>query len=144
MLNNKKLPEQNHFSNDEASGENYEVENDDKDFTDTLLKCYFKNPEKLKFVHVSYIIGDLLGGSSAIGNLLFRAIGYLTLYPEFQEAIYQESMKVLTEEGCQTIDLSHRKKMMYTQATILETLRIASSPLVPHICTESTKLKGKC
>ena len=40
------------------------------------------------------------------------------------------------------INLSHRNGLPYTAAAIHEALRIASSPIVPHVAVRDTKIQG--
>lgn len=134
----------NIFSDTQPNNFNeFDIQDDNLDFTDLLLIYHLKNPDQLSWMQTSYIIGDLLGGSTAIGNLLFRIFGFLALYPHFQDAILQEAKQALENDPeKEMIDLSHKKKMVYTQAVIMEALRISSSPIVPHVSDQKSTIQG--
>jgi len=89
----------NIFSDTQPNNFNeFDIQDDNLDFTDLLLIYHLKNPDQLSWMQTSYIIGDLLGGSTAIGNLLFRIFGFLALYPHFQDAILQEAKQALEND----------------------------------------------
>lgn len=93
-----------------------------------------------------YEIGDLIGGHSAVGNLLTRLIGFVALNDSVQKELYLEAVNTLkrkSDKSC-LITLEDRPFMPLTEASILETLRIASSPIVPHVNREDTTLQGMC
>lgn len=44
--------------------------------------------------------------------------------------------------GIRNVNLFDRPVMPYTEATILETLRYSSSPIVPHVASQDTSIAG--
>lgn len=46
-------------------------------------------------------------------------------------------------EGNRDVTLFDRAHMPYTEAVVLEVLRTASSPIVPHVATQDTSIGGK-
>ncbi|KAK2711851.1 hypothetical protein QYM36_012848 [Artemia franciscana] len=116
-----------------------------RDFTDELL-AYLEDQkndpnckDSLNWEHILYELEDFLGGHSAVGNLLMRAYGELCLTPDVAEKMYEEMQRVT---GGQQVTLEAREKMPYTDAVLLETLRMSSSPIVPHVATEDTTVGG--
>lgn len=85
-----------------------------------------------------FALEDLLGGSSAIGNVMLRVLTYVAENPGVQQKLQREADSVLGKDTPVSID--HRKEMPYTEATIMEALRHTSSPIVPHVANEDTTL----
>ncbi|RWS29934.1 ecdysone biosynthesis protein-like protein, partial [Leptotrombidium deliense] len=112
-----------------------------QDFLDTVLDHHINNPKAFDWTTCHFEIGDLLGGHSAVGNLLMRLLGHLAVDEKAQEMILDEARAALNSQSEKCVRLCHRPKMPFTEASIMETLRIASSPIVPHIATEDTKLQ---
>ncbi|RWS10290.1 ecdysone biosynthesis protein-like protein [Dinothrombium tinctorium] len=124
-----------------ASNEEHEDENAE-DFLDVILQHHFENPISFNWQVCMFELGDLLGGNSAVGNMMMRLLGHLAVNPKCQAAVLNEARSVLARDStAKFIMLKHRVKMPYTEAAFLETLRIASSPIVPHIATEDTVLQ---
>ena len=72
--------------------------------------------------HVLYELEDFLGGHSAIGNLLMRAVGELCSNPQVMANI-QEEIDRTTGGNSRPVTLEDRPNMPYTEAAILETDR---------------------
>lgn len=117
-----------------------------KDFLDVSLEHHLAHPKSYPWDVSVYEVMDLIGGHSAVGNLLYRLLGWVAIHPEAQERIYREAVAALEADeeadGRRIIKLSHRTKMPFTDSSILETLRLASSPIVPHVANRSTTLSG--
>ena len=127
--------------------------NSPRDFTDVLLSQlgsekthqdgdHDDGAQQLDWNHVLYELEDFLGGHSAIGNLLMRAVGELCSSPHVMANIQEEIRKV-TGDNSRPVVLEDRPNMPYTEATILETLRLSSSPIVPHVAMQNTSVAGK-
>lgn len=125
---------------------NYEDDDNDiqeqepKDFTDSLLMNLLKEPE-LTLENVQYQLEDFIGGHSAIGNMTMLGLSMVALFPDVARKIRQEAVQVTG--GKRSVRLTDKPDMTYTQATIYETLRIVSSPIVPHVASEDAVIKGK-
>lgn len=119
--------------------------NSPRDFTDALLLHLETESEAskaaLNWNHVLYELEDFLGGHSAVGNLLMRAIGAMCLNPDVMKNIQEEIQR--TTGGQRPVVLEDRPLMPYTEAAILETLRLSSSPIVPHVAMQETSVAGK-
>ena len=85
----------------------------------------------------------------AVGSLVYRVLGHLALNPQCQDRIHEEAVQTLEHfnalngEHEQTIRLRHRNLMVYTEASIMEALRLASSPIVPHVASQNTTIGGQ-
>jgi len=101
-----------------------------------------ENANQLDWNHVLYELEDFLGGHSAIGNLLMRAVGELCSNPQVMANI-QEEIDRTTGGNSRPVTLEDRPNMPYTEAAILETLRLSSSPIVPHVAMQDTSVAGK-
>jgi len=110
-----------------------------QDFTDALL-LHLEEDDSLTWEHIIYELEDFLGGHSAIGNLVMLALGHIARNPEVARRIQKEAEFVTG--GTRTVNLSDKPNMPFTEATILETLRISSSPIVPHVASQDTTIEG--
>ncbi|CAL8078973.1 unnamed protein product [Orchesella dallaii] len=74
----------------------------------------------------------LLAGSETTSNSLCFAILYMMLYPQVQDKVYKELVDVVGRTS--HISLENRNKLPYTQAVLMEVLRISnvSPAAIPH------------
>ncbi len=117
---------------------NYEEE--PRDFTDALLQN-LREDENLSWNHILFELEDFLGGHSAVGNLVLLTLLYLLKFPHVLQKIRDEIAEVTG--NTRNVGLLDKSSMVYTEATIFETLRFTSSPIVPHVATEDTELQGE-
>jgi len=110
------------------------------DFTDALLMSLHKEP-RLKMDHVLFELEDFIGGHSAVGNMVMLALSLVATRPHVAQAIRDEAEQVTG--GQRLVRLYDKPDMPYTEATLFETLRVISSPIVPHVATEDTTIKGE-
>ena len=110
-----------------------------RDFTDALLMHLEEDPN-MNWQHIIFELEDFLGGHSAIGNLVMVTLAAIVRHPEVARRIQKEVDTVT--KGARTPNLFDRTEMAYTEATIWETLRTASSPIVPHVATVDTEVDG--
>lgn len=108
-----------------------------RDFTDALLMHLEQDPS-MNWDHILFELEDFLGGHSAIGNLAMLVLAAVVQHPEVGVKI-QEEVDKITEKK-RYINLFDKADMPYTEAVILETLRTTSSPIVPHVATQDTKI----
>lgn len=111
-----------------------------RDFTDALLIQLQEDPH-LTWQHIIFELEDFLGGHSAVGNLTMLSLAAVARHPEVAARI-QDEVDAVTG-GSRIVTLADRTAMPYTEAAILEALRIASSPIVPHVATQDTSIGGK-
>lgn len=110
-----------------------------RDFTDALL-IHLREDPNLSWEHIIFELEDFLGGHSAIGNLAMLALAAVVRNPQVGERI-QKEVDAATG-GKRNVNLFDKPVMPYTEATILETLRSASSPIVPHVASQDTTIAG--
>ncbi|XP_075223852.1 cytochrome P450 307a1-like [Lycorma delicatula] len=108
-----------------------------RDFTDALL-MHLEQDSTMNWEHIMFELEDFLGGHSAIGNLAMLVLAAVVHHPEVGIKIQEEVDKVTRSE--RDINLFDKPDMPYTEAVILETLRTTSSPIVPHVATQTTKI----
>ncbi|XP_076035517.1 cytochrome P450 307a1-like [Oratosquilla oratoria] len=114
------------------------------DLVDALL-CNFKSENQdenlnLDWQNVLFELEDLLGGSSAISNMVIRTLFFTALNPRVVKLIQQELDENLGSNNPPT--MSDRPQLKFLEATILEVLRHTSSPIVPHLASEDTSIGG--
>lgn len=116
-----------------------------RDFTDALL-LHLESPESgLSWEHIIYELEDFLGGHSAIGNLTMLILANLAVNQEAQSRVQREIDETLLAKAAdnkKTIDLDDKPDMPFTEAVVWETLRISSSPIVPHVANVNTEIGG--
>ena len=116
-----------------------------KDFLDVSLENHFEFPNEYPWHVAVYEVLDLIGGSSAVGNLAMRTLGFLTLDLEAQKIVAEEAKfarEKLENDPDAMIDLNHRSFMPFTEACLMETLRLASSPIIPHVANRDATVGG--
>lgn len=118
----------------------YDDEQEPKDFTDALLMSLRKEP-RLKMDHVLFELEDFIGGHSAVGNMVMLALSMVATRPHVAQAIRDEAEQATG--GQRLVRLYDKPDMPYTEATLFETLRVISSPIVPHVATEDTTIRGE-
>ncbi|XP_018568738.1 cytochrome P450 307a1-like [Anoplophora glabripennis] len=110
-----------------------------KDFTDALL-IHLEEDPNMNWQHIIFELEDFIGGHSAIGNLVMITLASVVKYPEVAEHIQKEVDAVT--KGKRSPNLFDKANMPYTEATLWEALRKASSPIVPHVATTDTEIDG--
>ncbi|KAL0269797.1 UNVERIFIED_CONTAM: hypothetical protein PYX00_007407 [Menopon gallinae] len=110
-----------------------------RDFTDALL-LHLEKEDDLNWQHIMFELEDFLGGHSAIGNLVMLTLAAIVKNPEVGARIQAEIDQVTSNK--REVNLFDKTEMPYTEATILETLRTSSSPIVPHVANQDTSIGG--
>lgn len=113
------------------------------DLVDALLSNYLDREEgklNLDWKNILFALEDLLGGSSAISNVVMRMLTYIAQNPTVQNRIQREVDEAIGDNRLPTLE--DRSAMKYTEATILETLRHTSSPIVPHVANSDSSING--
>eukprot|EP00058_Branchiostoma_floridae_P016376 XP_002601864.1 hypothetical protein BRAFLDRAFT_215356 [Branchiostoma floridae] len=119
-----------------------------RDITDHMIKAQKDAEEEgiqdinsLTDTHLRQTISDIFGGGTDTTIFTLRwAILYLAVHPEIQEKVAAELDSVVGRDRLP--ELSDREAMPYTEATILEVMRMGSiAPLsLPHATTVDTTL----
>ncbi|ODM98759.1 Methyl farnesoate epoxidase [Orchesella cincta] len=110
-----------------------------------FLDIYLKEIDKFQGDSTSLYTEDqlvmlcfdmLLAGSETTSNSLCFAILYMMLYPQVQDEVHKELVGVVGTAN--TISLDYRHKLPYTQAVLMEVLRLSnvSPAAIPHTIME--------
>ncbi|XP_034838944.1 cytochrome P450 307a1-like [Maniola hyperantus] len=118
---------------------NLDMEGPEKDFLDGLLRVLHDDPTVDRNT-IIFMLEDFLGGHSSVGNLVMLCLTAVARDPEVGKKVRAEIDAVT--KGKRAVTLTDRMSMPYTEATILECLRYASSPIVPHVATENANVAG--
>ncbi|XP_059054979.1 cytochrome P450 307a1 [Achroia grisella] len=118
---------------------NLDVDVPEKDFLDGLLRVLHDDPTVDRNT-IIFMLEDFLGGHSSVGNLVMLCLAAVARDPDVGKRIRSEIDGFI--KGKRAIGLSDRSNLPYTEATILECLRYASSPIVPHVATENAAVAG--
>jgi cytochrome P450 family 307 subfamily A len=60
-----------------------------------------------------------------------------------QKKIQSEVDELLMERSEKSVTIADRSKLIYTEATVMEALRLISSPLVPHVASQDSSIDGE-
>nr|CAH7734882.1 unnamed protein product [Callosobruchus chinensis]CAH7738788.1 unnamed protein product [Callosobruchus chinensis] len=107
-----------------------------RDFTVALL-MHLEEDSHLNWQHIIFELEDFIGGHSAVGNLVMVTLAEIVNHPEVSKRIQDEMDEVTGGKRCPSL-----ADKPYTEATIWETLRMASSPIVPHVASADTEIDG--
>ncbi|XP_013141981.1 PREDICTED: cytochrome P450 307a1-like [Papilio polytes] len=118
---------------------NMDTEVPEKDFLDGLLRVLNDDPNVDRNT-IIFMLEDFLGGHSSVGNLVMLCLAAVARDADVGKKIKAEIDGVT--KGKRAVTLSDRSNLPYTEATILECLRYASSPIVPHVATEPAVIAG--
>lgn len=110
------------------------------DYVDTLLKnVKFGKDVKLDLETALFSLEDIIGGHSAIANFLVKLLTFVVDNKAVQRKIKEE----VDQRKKEFITLDDRCHMPYTEAVVLESLRLLSSPIVPHVANQDTSISGE-
>ncbi|XP_026483167.2 cytochrome P450 307a1 [Vanessa tameamea] len=118
---------------------NLDMEGPEKDFLDGLLRVLHDDPTVDRNT-IIFMLEDFLGGHSSVGNLVMLCLAAVARDPDVGKKIKAEIDGIT--KGKRAVTLADRSLLPYTEATILECLRYASSPIVPHVATENANISG--
>ncbi|XP_032528371.2 cytochrome P450 307a1 [Danaus plexippus] len=118
---------------------NLDMDGPEKDFLDGLLRV-LHDDQTVDRNTIIFMLEDFLGGHSSVGNLVMLCLAAIARDPEVGKKIRSEIDGVT--KGKRPVNLTDRPSLPYTEATILECLRYASSPIVPHVATENANVAG--
>lgn len=114
------------------------------DYVDSLVAHVEQNAEpRMEWDTALFALEDMIGGHSAVGNFLVKVFGYVVQNADVQQRIAEEVQRTLTEGGGKpAIELADRSRMPYTEAVVLEALRMIASPIVPHVASRDSTVGG--
>lgn len=117
-----------------------------EDYVENLIH-YVKSSEgpQMSWDTALFALEDIIGGHSAVGNLIAKILGYLVQETEVQKKI-QEEVDLVTKNFDGTyrkVTISDRSVMPYTEAVVLEAIRLIASPIVPRVANQDSSVAGK-
>lgn len=86
---------------------------------------------------------DIIGGHSAVANFVCKTLAFIAKDKEIQKNIQSEVDNLLNERSEKSVLIGDRNKLIYTEATIMESLRIITSPIVPHVASQDSSIDGE-
>lgn len=114
----------------------------EEDYVDCLINHVRTDSEpKMNWDVAMFALEDIIGGHSAVGNLLVKILGYLVTRPQVQKIAQAEIDRV--ETSGRFVGLENRGNMPYTEAIILEAIRLIASPIVPHVANQDSSIAGE-
>lgn len=118
--------------------------NEQSDYVDSLVDHVTQNYEpKMEWETALFALEDIIGGHSAVGNFLVKVFGYVVQNQHVLKKIQQEVDETIKyKESNASIELSDRNEMPYTEAVIMEALRMIASPIVPHVANQNSTIGG--
>lgn len=109
------------------------------DYIDTLIETIKKEDDQEIDLEIAmFSLEDIIGGHAAIANFLMKVFAYIAVKPDVQEKIRAEIKSVT--KGARDVGLTDRRRMPYTEAVILETIRLIASPIVPHVASQDSSI----
>lgn len=96
------------------------------------------------YTQALFALEDIIGGHSAVANFICKVFAFLVLNPQVQKNIQAEVDNLLNERTEKTVQIGDRNKLIYMEATIMESLRMITSPIVPHVAAQDSTIDGKC
>lgn len=97
----------------------------------------------LKFQQALFAIEDIIGGHSAVANYVMKVLALLVKNPVAQKKIQCEIDSLLSSKLETEVCLNDRSEMIYTEAAMMESLRLIASPIVPHVASSDSSIDGE-
>lgn len=112
------------------------------DYVDALVDyIHSEQQPAMSWNTALFALEDIIGGHSAVGNFIIKILGFIATKPEVQKRIQEEVDSVTM--GARDVTLADRPIMPYTEAVIMEVIRLIASPIVPHVATQDSSVDGK-
>lgn len=125
--------------------ENWSVNLKPDDYVESLIYHVKTDSQpKMSWDTALFALEDIIGGHAAVGNFVTKILGYLVQEPDVQKKI-QEEIDACTgklEGKNRPITIADRTSMTYTEAAILEAIRLIASPIVPRVSSQETSVAG--
>lgn len=110
------------------------INDEEGDYLDSIIKDYIRGASAMSLDDYKVGFADLLAGHAAVTNILMRLLGHLALDLATQEMIYEETKRT------RLTSLEQMPPLPVTEAALHEALRLASSPIVPHVAREDSSI----
>ncbi|XP_011876596.1 PREDICTED: cytochrome P450 307a1-like [Vollenhovia emeryi] len=113
----------------------------EEDYVDCLINYVKTGAEpKMTWNMAMFALEETIAGHSAVGNLLVKILGFLVTRPHVQELAQTEIDRI--ELPGKFVGLENRGNMPYTDAIILEAMRLIGTPIVPHVANQDSSVAG--
>lgn len=124
-----------------------ECKNEQPDFLDSSIDFVHHGAEpKMEWETALHLVEEVLPGFSAVGNFLMKVFGFIGAMLVVQQRNQTEIDAVICAKKlkgqCNSIELEDRTKMPYTEAVIMESLRLIASPIIPHAANRTSSIGG--
>ncbi|XP_074599736.1 cytochrome P450 307a1-like [Brevipalpus obovatus] len=110
-------------------------------FSEDLIRCHFMDPASMSWRKCVLTVLGLLLNVPNVTNITMACLGYLSLDHEVQDEIRSEIKRKIPWND-DIISPDQSMKLVHTKAAMMETLRLISSPYLPHSAIENTSLNG--
>jgi len=107
--------------------QNYHEGDEPSNYVEAFRKAQLDEKDNWTFTNEQLIVGAaklFMAGSESTAATIGWAMLYLAHHPEVQETLYQEIKRESNDQG--VVNYADRSKLPYTEATIMETQRLAS------------------
>ncbi|KAG5684151.1 hypothetical protein PVAND_013392 [Polypedilum vanderplanki] len=135
-----------HFIVENIIGDRYEtwtVSNEPNDYIESLIDhVKQKLQPTIEWDTALFALEDIIGGHAAVANFLVKVIAFIAQNKEVQKNIQAEVDNLLNERSEKSVLIGDRNKLIYTEATVMEALRLVSSPIVPHVASQDSTIDG--
>lgn len=124
--------------------EQWNVGNEPNDYIDSLIDHVKQDLEpKMDWQTALFALEDIIGGHAAVSNFLVKVLAFVAPNKEVQQNIQSEVDALLNERSEKSVLISDRNQLLYTEAVIMESLRLISSPIVPHVANQDSEIDGE-
>lgn len=91
-----------------------------------------------------YALEDILGGHSAVANIILRILHDLSMssHQEAKSELKQQIGEIRHSAANQLVSLEDRQQLPWIVACMHETIRLTCSPIVPHQATQDSTIDG--
>lgn len=112
------------------------------DYVDALIDhIHSEQQPTMTWDTALFALEDIIGGHSAVGNFIVKVLGFVATRPEVQKKVQAEVDAVTL--GSRDVTLADRSIMPYTEAVLMEVIRLIASPIVPHVANQDSSIAGK-
>lgn len=91
-----------------------------------------------------FALEDILGGHSAVANIILRILFDIALNKQSALEIRSQIEAVCHDKIGMAISLEDKQRLPWVVAAMHETIRLTCSPIVPHQATQDSTIGGKC
>ncbi|KAL1139825.1 hypothetical protein AAG570_006802 [Ranatra chinensis] len=119
--------------------ESWTADREEEDYVDALIGHVKDEKAAMSLETALFALEDIVGGHSAVANLLVKILGFVARRPDVQKRV---QMEVDDISAGRDITLADRTLMPYTEAIVLESIRHISSPIVPHVANQTSSIAG--